>query len=62
MAKQKINVIVNIPDSEYCRKLIAEAAADIITQRIEQFPENQRMKIWNELLKDEDEEAATQTI
>lgn len=50
MAKQKINVILEIPDPEYASKLLSEAIVDIIAKRIEKYPPEQQIAIYDELI------------
>ena len=50
MAKQKINVIIDMPDPEYTQQLMAEALVDIVANRIEDYPPEQQIKIYDELI------------
>lgn len=50
MARQKINVIVHMPDPEYTQQLLAEGLVDIVANRIADYPPEQQIYIYDELL------------
>ncbi|MTI68080.1 MAG: hypothetical protein FH753_15975 [Firmicutes bacterium] len=47
---QNIEVVVNIPDEEYAKKAVSKAIADIIENRINQLPEELRLKAYKDLI------------
>ncbi|QEK11656.1 hypothetical protein FQB35_04375 [Crassaminicella thermophila] len=49
MAKQKIKVVVNIPDKEYASELKAKAMADIIAARISKLPYEQQILAYEKI-------------
>ncbi|WP_026895118.1 hypothetical protein [Clostridiisalibacter paucivorans] len=51
-AKQKINVILDIPDEEYASKLLSEAVVEIIAKRIEKYPVEQQISIYDKLIEE----------
>jgi len=50
MARQKINVIIDMPDPEYTQELLAEGLVDIVANRIADYPPEQQIKIYDELI------------
>lgn len=52
MKKQKIDVIVNIPDEEYASNLMADAIASLIIDRISKYDVKVQESILKELTKE----------
>ena len=50
MKKQKINVVVNIPDKEYVSELMADAMASLIIKRISKYDVEVQVAIIKELV------------
>lgn len=48
--KQKIEVIVNMPDEATVGELVAKAMADIVIARINNLPEEKRLPTLNVIL------------
>ncbi len=48
--KQKIEVIVRMPDKEKVQELMEDNLVQIIIDRIKEFPEEERICIYDEIL------------
>ncbi|MBS4537696.1 hypothetical protein GOQ27_04435 [Clostridium sp. D2Q-11] len=46
----KIDVVLNIENDEKCKEVFAEALAELIIDRINALPSNQRMIVYKGLL------------